>query len=179
MHSMRKTLPLAAVLLGFTAGIAPAAVADSSPNGNNGSFVAPGRQTNIYSFNGNAGDQIQINVSQASGIYERLYDPYGNLVLNQSLSTNSTPLTLLVGGTYTLLIEGNVGNTGPAGFHFTLTNTGTTTISPLTGTAMSLGTAVNGKFSTGGEIDDYVFTISAPVRPAKQKRAASRIALRR
>lgn len=133
-------------------------------NAISGTLVAPGRQTDAYSFTGAVGDQVTVQETQnTGGIGVRLFDPYGRQILQQGLATTS-PLTLTVAGTYTLLVEGDIGNAGPASFGFSLNNTGPVAVAPLTGTAITPGTAVTGTTTTSGQTDNYVFTVTAPIR---------------
>jgi hypothetical protein len=134
--------------------------------GASGNATSPGTETNLYSFTGSAGDQIQLQSATASGgnVYERLFDPYGNQIDANYLNNLGAGAvhTLLVSGTYTLAIEGYVSNTTAAPFSLTLARTGTTTISGFTGTALNFSTAASGTFAAAGESDDYVFSITNP-----------------
>ena len=72
----------------------------------------PGNATNLYKFNANAGDLFYFDQQSLSGgnTYWRLIDPYGQQVWFNSFSDVDTQ-TLAFTGTYTLLVEGYVGNT--------------------------------------------------------------------
>jgi large repetitive protein len=123
---------------------------------------APGTETLAYSFTGTRGDQIQLDVSQnTGGIYTRLFDPTGQQ-LSEGYLSNGSLQTLMLSGTYTLLVEGRIYNTAPESFGFTIAKPSTVSISPLTGTAMTLGSTVSNTFSAAGQVDDYVFTATGP-----------------
>ena len=94
--------------------------------------------------------------------YWRLIDPYGGVTYAASFG-NSGTLTLPVAGTYTLLLEGQIGANGALDYTFNASFLGHTTIVPPTGTALTLDALTSGAISTAGQQDNYVFTISNPV----------------
>ena len=125
---------------------------------------APGTETRAYSIAAAAGDQVRLVAPASTGsIYYRLYDPFGTKVLEGNLGDGAVQ-TLLLSGTYTLLIEGRITNTAPAGYTVTLANPSKAAIPPLTGAALTLGTPVSLTATTANETDDYVFTVAAPAR---------------
>ena len=125
---------------------------------------APGTETRAYSFAATAGDQVRLDAPAIKGsIYYRLFDPFGTKVREGTLGDGAVQ-TLLMSGTYTLLIEGNIANTAPAGYTVTLANPAKVAIPPLTGAALTLGTPVSLTATTTNETDDYIFTVAAPTR---------------
>ena len=132
--------------------------------GASGAASAPGTQTTLYRFTGAVGDQITLNDTQSSGtIGLRVFDPYGKQIVQQSFS-RTNPITLTVAGTYTVLVEGYIGNTAAATYAFSISNSGPVSVPALTGTAITLGQTVSGTLAAANETDDYVFTINTPTR---------------
>ena len=80
-----------------------------------------GKDTDAYRFTATAGERVVFHGDSNSSPYTvwRLLDPYGNLVFGPNALTTSGPLTL-VAGAYTLLVEGNPGQTGGASYGFTI-----------------------------------------------------------
>jgi hypothetical protein len=104
--------------------------------------LAPGNATDIYRFNANAGDVFYFDQQSASSgnTYWRLIDPYGQQVWFNSFGDVATQ-AMRSTGTYTLLVEGYIGNTSSVGYSFNAQNL-TTTAAPLT-----LGSQVNGSIT--------------------------------
>ena len=127
-------------------------VSGTLPSGNN---------TNLYRFDAQAGDQVVLTQQSVSGGSPswRLIDPYGGVVYSGAFSTSGT-LTLQSTGTYSLLLEGSIDASGAIGYTFNVSPQGHVTISPPTGTALTLGAVKNGTISTSGQQDSYVFTIA-------------------
>src|SRR5262249_12997733 len=83
--------------------------------------LSPGNATKLYQFGVNAGDRFYFDEqSQGSGsVYWRLIHPYGQQIWFQSF-TDVPSQVLASTGTYTLLIEGEVGNTSSVSYRFNL-----------------------------------------------------------
>ena len=83
--------------------------------------LTPGNRTDLYRFTVTQGSQFYFNslsVTGGTGAW-RLVDPFGNVVFGPTnLGTDVDTLTLNVGGTYILLIEGTVGNSSPVNYTF-------------------------------------------------------------
>jgi hypothetical protein len=140
--------------------------ADASPNNAVATLVnnAPGRETRVYTFDAIAGDQVQLAVTQnTNSIYVRLFDPYGAQVYAGSLG-NTSLQTLLLTGTYALLVEGYIYNSAPASYTFMIAHPSSVPLPTLTGIALTLGTPVSVPTTTVNETDDYIFTIAGPAR---------------
>jgi hypothetical protein len=122
-----------------------------------------GTNTDLYQFNAQAGDQVALNRQALNGgsPYWRLIDPYGEVTFAASFG-NSGTLTLPLAGTYTLLFEGQINANGATNYTFNVSSQGHITITPLTGTALSLGSLVSGAIAAAGQQDTYVFTITNP-----------------
>src|SRR5262249_26258833 len=123
-----------------------------------------GRNTDLYRFDAQAGDQVALNrqsLSTGSPVW-RLIDPYGGVTYGNSFS-NSGTLTLQLTGTYTLLFEGQITATTAINYTFNVSSQGHVTISPPTGTALTLGAVTSGAITTAGQQNNYVFTIAGPV----------------
>jgi RHS repeat-associated protein len=123
--------------------------------------LAPANSTNAYRFTGAAGDHYSFvpSTSSFSNEYWRLLDPYGNLVFSDPLGSDPGTITLLASGTYTLLVEGYIGDTGTAGYSFTANFLGHTPPAPPGGTALTVGSTVNGTLAAGQQ-EVYNFTLA-------------------
>jgi RHS repeat-associated protein len=119
----------------------------------------PANETDLYRFNANAGDRFFFDVvarTNGGNSLWRLIDPYGNIVFASRFASTTSDVdvqTLAQPGTYTLLLEGNLTDTG--------TGTYTVNVQPAPGstTALALGSTVNGSLATAGDQDRYTFTL--------------------
>ncbi len=126
--------------------------------------LAPGNETDLYRFTAAAGDRFYFDVLARSGTAVatwRLIDPYDNVLFNSNFinttSSDVDALTLAQPGTYTLLLEGSVVNTGADTGIYTFNVTpATVTSAPLT-----LGGTVSGALAAPGAQDRYTFTLPA------------------
>jgi hypothetical protein len=128
-------------------------------------FVA--NSTDLYRFNAAAGDQFSFAYQASSGIPNaswRLIDPYNNVVFNQSFAPGVGTNTLPAGGTYTLLIEGYIGDTGLGSYGFNVTPVGNVPPIPFTGTPLSIGSVITGSLPTNNATAAYVFSLANPAR---------------
>jgi hypothetical protein len=127
--------------------------------------LTPANETDVYTFNANAGDVFTFDNTGTTGIPNarwRLIDPYDNVIFNTSASTDVNNQGLPATGTYTLLIEGRVSDPGASGsYAFTASFQGNNPPNPFTGTALTLGATVSSTIAVGGEVDPYVFTLPA------------------
>ncbi len=116
----------------------------------------PANETDLYRFDAAAADRFFFDVQQMdsalSGARWRLFDRYGNRVFNQSLGDVLT-LAVAAEGTYTLLVEGNVGGTGSGNYTFN--------VQPVTSTTepLPLGETVSGSIVAPGEQRRYTFSL--------------------
>ena len=76
-------------------------------------------------------------------------------MFNTVLSSDAGRRTLPVAGTYTLLVEGSIGDTGTESYSFN--------VAPITDTtqALALGNVVNAALAAPGQQDRYTFTLPA------------------
>ncbi|MHB0961459.1 MAG: RHS repeat-associated core domain-containing protein [Pirellulaceae bacterium] len=92
-----------------------AAATAITPGTSVSSNLAPAGETDVYGFTAAAGDRFYFDQTQRaqnlSNTLWRLLGPHGNEIFQQGFSDVDT-LTLPVAGTYTLLVEGYVGDTG-------------------------------------------------------------------
>ena len=133
----------------------------------------PANSTNIYSFSANAGDQFSFNLTALTGstpIYWRLIAPYGQTVFGPNYADDATNYnvgtqTLTQTGTYLLLVEGPVDNTGTTSFGFNVLPQGHVTLPTLpTGTPLTFGATVGASLTTSGENDVYTFSLTQGTR---------------
>jgi hypothetical protein len=123
-----------------------------------------GNNTVMYQFTAAAGDQVALNqqaLDSSLTPYWRVIDPYGGVTYGASFG-NSGTLTLPVAGTYTLLLEGQIGANGALDCTLNVSFQNHVTIAPPTGTALTLGALTSGAISTAGQQNNYVFTITNP-----------------
>ncbi len=124
--------------------------------------LTPASETDFYRFVAAAGDPFFFDARSRSGAPSsvwRLVDPFGNFVPGfpgnsfADVDTLALPLT----GTYTLLVEGGLFDTG--------TGTYTFNVQPVsTPQPLALGTLVNAAIGVSGEQDRYTFTLAADAR---------------
>ena len=82
--------------------------------------LSPAQEVDAYKFLASAGDRLYINTSSTETQFAqwRLFDPLGNVVGNTVLYQDIETSTLLLDGTYTLLIEGFILDTGSVDYSF-------------------------------------------------------------
>ncbi|MHB8861524.1 MAG: putative Ig domain-containing protein [Pirellulaceae bacterium] len=126
--------------------------------------LSPGNESDLYRFSAAAGDKFLFDAQTSSGgnAAWRLIGPYGNILFNTNLSNDVNTLTLSQPGSYTLLLEGAIGNTGSVSYTFNVQPQGNVPPPPLTGTPLTLGTTVSDSIDVAGEQDRYLFTLAAP-----------------
>ncbi|QNN24371.1 LEPR-XLL domain-containing protein [Planctomycetales bacterium ZRK34] len=121
----------------------------------------------LYQFEGAAGASMYFN-SQSTGVNGDWYllDPYGDQVAGGYLSSSATStFTLDVGGTYTLILAGDVDDTQADTYTFQIGVSSTPTLTPLQGAQpLSIGATVDASISVSGEQDGYTFTLSGDTR---------------
>ncbi|MEH2565659.1 CARDB domain-containing protein [Bradyrhizobium sp. AZCC 2289] len=125
--------------------------------------LSSGTNTNLYKFDALAGDQIALNRQALNGgnPYWRVIDPYGEVTYAATFG-NSGTLTLPLAGTYTLLFEGQISANGATDYTFNVSSQGHVTLTPPTGTVLSLGALTSGAISTVSQQNNYIFSISSP-----------------
>jgi RHS repeat-associated protein len=120
----------------------------------------PANSTNFYQFNASAGQSFyfaQLSSSGGSGFtWWRLIDPYGNVLFSNVLSTDGGRVNFTASGTYTVLVEGNISDTGTVNYSFN--------VAPIADQtqALALGNTVNATLTQPGEQDRYTFTLATP-----------------
>jgi len=116
----------------------------------------PANRTDAYRFTVAAPTRLFLdNPANARGsAYWRLLDPYGNLVFGQQFNSPQGPLSISAVGTYTLLIEGDVYETGTMDYSFQI-------ISVVDGAqSASLGATVKGAITEPGQAQRFSFTLN-------------------
>ena len=126
----------------------------------------PANETDTYQFDALAEDRMFFDVQARSGGGSsrwRLLDPYGNGVPGFSGDFSGTgsdvgPLTLPATGTYTLLLEGQIGDPGSGSYTFNA--------QPVSDEAFGLtvGATVTEAIDEAGERDVYSFTLGGDTR---------------
>ena len=135
-----------------------------APNTPLADTLSPANSTNLYQFTATAGDQYNFIRQAATGAPNaswRLLDPYGNLLFNSTFTSNNGPITLPATGSYYLLVEGNIGDTGSASYTIEAQFLGNTPPTAPTGTALTLGSTVSSTIATAGQQDRYVFNLAS------------------
>ena len=94
--------------------------------------LSPGSDTRAYSFTATAGQTVYVDQTTYSGgsLTWRLLDPLGNVVFFDGFYTTPGSFTLATAGTYTLLLEGYVGDAGRT-ISYGFTVYGNTSSSPI------------------------------------------------
>jgi hypothetical protein len=123
--------------------------------------------TALYQFNTAAGDRFSFNFQGASAMpsaYWRLVDPYNNIVFSQGFSSSAGTFTL-GGGTYTVLIEGYIGDySSSAVYGFDVISAGNVPPTPYAGAPLGFGATTLGNLPTSSSVSNYIFTLGAPAR---------------
>ncbi|HUS33922.1 MAG TPA: CARDB domain-containing protein [Verrucomicrobiae bacterium] len=131
----------------------------------NNSFVA--NSTDAYKFTASAGDRVQfVRVSAVAipNAYWRLVNPLGGFAFAQGLGSDPGTFTLPVGGVYTLLIEGYIGDPGTGSYSINASGAGNTPPTPFTGAPLVIGNTVSGNLTTAATVDAYTFSLASPTR---------------
>src|SRR5262249_32474108 len=120
-------------------------------------------ETDLYRFDAQAGNPFFFDIqarSGAPGAIWRLISPYGTLLFNtnSSFNTDIDTLTLPQTGTYTLLVEGSITDTGSGTYTF---NAQRVVDSPA---PMTLGSTVSGTIGAPGGGGVYTFILPADAR---------------
>ncbi|MCP4925155.1 MAG: hypothetical protein GY916_04335, partial [Gammaproteobacteria bacterium] len=116
----------------------------------------PASETDIYRFDAVAGEQYYFDrLSSSASTYWRLIDPHGRTVFGPSYMNSGDPgvKKLQITGTYSLLIEGYIGDTGTRDYSFNVQNVVNDTAT------LSLGTTVSGDIAHTGQQDFYNFSL--------------------
>lgn len=132
-----------------------------TPNLDIGSKLSPGNASDIYQFAGTAGDLLHFKTlgsTNAPVLFWRVVDPTGNFIVNNGFS-DRPPLTLGQDGTYYLLVEGGIANSGIASYGFRIESQGHQTPPPFTGIPSGFGTNLSGTFVASGESKDFLIAI--------------------
>ncbi len=117
----------------------------------------PANATNLYQFQGSTGDTLffDSHALDPQSTSWRVIGPEGTVVFGPNgLGQDSGPDTLTETGTYTLMVEGNVNQTGQADYSFTVYPVGTSH------TPLTVGQSVTGTLATPGSTNDYDFTVA-------------------
>ena len=122
----------------------------------------PHNETDLYRFTAAAGDRFFFDTQARTGASFdtwRLVDPFGNILFNTGFGAAGTfvdTLTLAQPGSYTLLLEGRIVDTG--------VSTYTVNVQPVpnpSSEALDLGSVTSGTIGITGEQDQYTFHLAA------------------
>ncbi len=133
------------------------------------SSLVPGSETDFYQFSALAGDRFFFNAVSRAGlpnVWWRLVGPLGNSLFAQSFSnvgSSNAPAVLTVAGTYTLLVEGYIGDTAAGNYSFNVVPLGNTPPTPPAGAPLGLGEIVGGTF-VAGTTNLYRLSLAGPAR---------------
>jgi len=126
----------------------------------------PANETDLFRFSASANERYSFDVQERSnggGSRWRLVDPLGSIVFSSGFGSSSADIgvtTLALSGTYTLLLEGAVGDTVSGTYTFVVVSEGTATPDPPPpSTPLVLGTIVSDSISASGQQDRYTFTL--------------------
>ncbi|MBL9167083.1 MAG: putative Ig domain-containing protein [Verrucomicrobiales bacterium] len=137
-----------------------------SPGVTVGGNLSPGNRTDVYRLEVTPGDRYFFDwISKANlpNLYWRLLDPDGTKVFGNHLSDSETN-RFLVGGAYTLLVEGHHLDQAAGAYQFRVVSAGNVPPTPFTGSLLALGTTVSGSLPTATSTNLYRFALSAPTR---------------
>ena len=127
--------------------------------------INPGNETDAYRFTASIGDRFSFNWITQTDIpnsYWRLFDPFGNRLFGSGTADAGT-IRLLATGTYTILVEGYIGDITSGSYQF---NVGFVDNVPVTfsGTPLTLGATINGNLANANTTNSYTFTLAAASR---------------
>ena len=127
--------------------------------------INPGNETDAYRFTASIGDRFSFNWITQTDIpnsYWRLFDPFGNRLFGSGTADAGT-IRLLATGTYTILVEGYIGDITSGSYQF---NVGFVDNVPVTfsGTPLTLGATINGNLANATTTNSYTFTLGAASR---------------
>ena len=119
--------------------------------------LSPANSTDAYRFDAAAGQSFYFarlsgTTSNASW---RLIDPYGNVLFSTSLQSDGGRVTVRATGTYSLLVEGAISDSGTVNYSFN--------VAPITDTTqpLAVGSTVNATLAAPAQQDHYTFTLPA------------------
>ena len=125
--------------------------------------LTPSNETDAYSLDVSAGDEVSVTVNSTSdinGALYRLLDPFGQEIFQSNLLRDVATVSLNVTGRYTLLVEGTVNNVDADTYSLTLNLEGNTPPPTATGTALQFNTVTSGNIATSGDTENFLFTVS-------------------
>ncbi|MFA6444279.1 MAG: LEPR-XLL domain-containing protein, partial [Sterolibacterium sp.] len=118
----------------------------------------PANETDLYKFTASAGDQFYFDYQSVSSgnVTWRLLDPFGAIVFGPSSMGNGDVgwLTLGLGGTFTLLVEGALPAVGYTDYSFNVQKVNAIPV-PL-----PLNTTTTSSSGNAGQRDTYSFTLT-------------------
>ncbi len=117
----------------------------------------PANRTDAYQFTLAGATRMFFDTpGNAPGSAEwRLLDPFGNVIFSQGLNSTYGPVTLTAPGTYTLLIEGYIGDTGTVSYSFQLATVHDGA------QALTVGTVTAGAITGPGQVQRYTFSLTS------------------
>lgn len=121
----------------------------------------PANESMLYRFDAVEGEAFTFESEQIDGPRNarwRLVDPFGRIVFSTGLQTDVLRQRLEFTGSYTLLVEGQINDTQPGTYQFTVHRIDETRM-PLT-----LGDVTSGSIDVGGDVDFYSFTVDSASR---------------
>lgn len=121
------------------------------------------KSTQVFELAVQAGDTFYFDAQGSTGFSTsgtwRLFDPHGNELLENSFTSDAGPRTLDFAGTYRILVEGRIRDTGANGeFTFDIVPLGNA-LNPTPPTPIFVGDVINGDIGVLYETDRYAFTL--------------------
>ncbi|MEZ6044196.1 MAG: hypothetical protein R3C11_01150 [Planctomycetaceae bacterium] len=144
-------------LLDTVSNLAAAITPDTAKSGR----LDPAGESHVYQFTVTAGDKYSFDSQSWSGSSAarwKLVDPYGNILFDETLSTDVGTLHFHEGGTYSVIIEGDEADSGTPGYTVEVISQGTDTSSPA---PLDLSQVVSGNISASLEQDTFTFTLGS------------------
>jgi len=119
--------------------------------------LSPANETHLYRFNAVLGERYTFDAISNTGSVAgrwRLVDPFGTVVFNAARTADQNLVAIPRSETYTLLVEGAIGNTGTSDYVFN--------VQPevVTSQSLALDALVADSIATVGAKDKYTFTLS-------------------
>jgi len=132
--------------------------------------LSPANETDLYRFSAVAGESFYFDVQARTGAANarwRLVSPFNEIIFerafnNDLVNSDAGPFTFTQPGTYTLLLEGRVSDTGGANsgtYAFTVHS-----VTPAAANPLTVGGVTTGTIGTPGEVDNFTFNLVGDAR---------------
>ncbi len=129
--------------------------------------VENGARDYYYGWDATAGDIIELDVlTSGTNRSFSIYDPNGDIVLNDANFSDRSNMVLRQTGAYTFVVKGRPWNPDATSFAFAVRKTGVQAADPLAGTEFAIGEEVGATLVSAATPYLYTFTLTERTRLA-------------